>query len=417
MEELRAIDDSSFDDAVRLTCDAYPGDVRATGASRDRVRELMKRALEDPRLSYWGLFREGRMVGFMRYHDLKLNCRGTVLPGGGVGGVAVDLLHKRQGVAKSMMQRYLAHYRDNGTSLALLWPFRPDFYHNMGFGTGAKMYVYNATPDSLPASEERHHCRFLAAEDIPDLVQMHNALAMHRHGMAEENEHTFRKVLRPEANVKLLGYERDGRLEGYAQILFGNFDPRNFVKYDLRVHFMLYLTPRALSGMLGFFHSQFDQVRRVRITSPDDSFQYLLSDPRDDSDVIDRPVFHQTNTAGVGIMFRVLDLDALLSQLTTPAFSGRDLTLGITIKDSFLPEMNGRWVVSFREGRGAVTPEASADAEIAMPIAEFSSLFMGAVPFARLCEYGLASIDKPELIPTVTALFTTEEPPFCLTSF
>ncbi len=417
MYSIRPLDEASFDDAVTLMTNAYPGIARDGGAGLDRVRQYMRDELLDPRVSYCGCYDDRRLVGFMRLHDFLINVRGTMINGGGVGGVAVDLTHKKRGVAKAMMEYYLRQYRFREASIALLWPFRPDFYHQMGFGYGAKMYRYRVTAQQLPPSEERFRCRFLNANDIPQLLGCHNAIAAERHGMAEENEHTFFKTFRPERMHKVLGYEFDGVLEGYAVLAFTNFDPGNFIKYDLRVHHLLYLTPRALSGMLGFLHSQFDQVRHVLVASPDDAFHYLCQDPRDNSDVLEQPVFHQTNTAGVGIMFRVIDFDRLCGQLQPVAFPGAEISVGITLRDTFLPENNGRRVVTFRGGRAELVAVDSPTVEISLPIAEFSSMVMGAVTFDKLCEYGIATIDKPARVADVTHLFATETPPLCLTSF
>lgn len=416
MDEIRPINDSSLDDAVALMCDAYPGSVRA-GADPERVLQYMRDALRDTRISFHGMFRDHRLVGFMRFHNFRINVRGTMLSGGGVGGVAVNLAHKKQGIAKAMMHHYLRHYRNMGTPIALLWPFRPDFYHNMGFGYGAKMFRYIVSPEHLPPSPERSHCRFLTAADLPQLIGCHNAIAAQRHGMVEENEHTFLRSFRPERMHKLLGFIADGVLEGYAEMAFTNFDPANFIKYDLRVHHMLYLSPRALAGMLGFLHTQLDQVRRVLISSPDDAFHYLMGDPRDHSDVLEQPVFHQTNTAGVGIMFRVLDIDHLCAQFTEPAFADDNLTIGLTVQDSFLPEHDGRRILRFQKGHVTVDPAAKPDLEIRLPVAELSSLLMGVVPFSKLHEYGIAEIDRPEHALRVTRLFETPEPPLCLSSF
>ena len=46
----------------------------------------------------------------MRLLDFKLNYHGQMLAASGVGMVAVDLLQKKKGLAKDLINYYLDHY-------------------------------------------------------------------------------------------------------------------------------------------------------------------------------------------------------------------------------------------------------------------------------------------------------------------
>ncbi|MBD3402181.1 GNAT family N-acetyltransferase, partial [candidate division GN15 bacterium] len=97
--EVKRIDEKSLDDAVAIVCRAYPRFGGLAESDRERVRRTMQQELSDPRVSQWGLFRDNELVGAMRFHDFRLNVRGTAVTAGGVGGVAVDLMHKKERVA------------------------------------------------------------------------------------------------------------------------------------------------------------------------------------------------------------------------------------------------------------------------------------------------------------------------------
>ena len=88
----------------------------------------------------------------MRLFDFRMTLHETAVSIGGVGGVAVDLAHKKQKVARDMILFFLRHYREKGAALTTLHPFRPDFYRQMGFGHGTKMNQYRVKPASLPAA-------------------------------------------------------------------------------------------------------------------------------------------------------------------------------------------------------------------------------------------------------------------------
>ena len=110
-----------------------------------RFSERVKDTLEnDPNVSFHGCYRNDQLIGMMRWHDLSMNVHGTQMLTGGIGMVAVDLLHKKEKVAKTMLEGFIGSYRERGVSLVSLYPFRVDFYKQMGFGVGTK-------PGDLPS--------------------------------------------------------------------------------------------------------------------------------------------------------------------------------------------------------------------------------------------------------------------------
>lgn len=99
-------------------------------------------------VQYAGTWRDDKPVGTMRLHSFEMNVHGVVMPAVGVGNVAVDLRHKKEHVAKDLMEYHHKHYRVSGAPMALLWPFQPDFYRNMGYGYGRKMNKYAMKPET-----------------------------------------------------------------------------------------------------------------------------------------------------------------------------------------------------------------------------------------------------------------------------
>ncbi|UZM99543.1 GNAT family N-acetyltransferase [Lysinibacillus sp. MHQ-1] len=56
----------------------------------------MENQNHDESLNYFGLWEEGNLIGGMRLHDFQMNLFSKMIPIGGVGLVAVDLLHKKE---------------------------------------------------------------------------------------------------------------------------------------------------------------------------------------------------------------------------------------------------------------------------------------------------------------------------------
>jgi hypothetical protein len=139
LSNVKPLPESDLEDFVHIVANSYPAMEINSGEERDRSKQLLKSTYEEPARCIYGLYRQGKLLGGMILIDFTMNYRGTMIPAGGVGLVAVDLLHKKEKVAQDMMVYFLNHYSQKKTPLLMLYPFRPDFYKNMGFGYGTKV--------------------------------------------------------------------------------------------------------------------------------------------------------------------------------------------------------------------------------------------------------------------------------------
>ena len=152
MTEFRLIQESELDDLAQTQCNAYPAFFGQSESDRVAAKERLQKSSSDARITYWGGWRENDMIASMRFHDFRVNVRGTIVPACGIGAIAVGLSHQKHGVAKELMQFYHRHFCEKDYALSILWPFRPDFYRKMGYGFGAKTHRYTVLPSSLPES-------------------------------------------------------------------------------------------------------------------------------------------------------------------------------------------------------------------------------------------------------------------------
>ncbi|HEU0028305.1 MAG TPA: GNAT family N-acetyltransferase, partial [Ktedonobacterales bacterium] len=153
MEQSREVRPLTADDVVAWTemvGNAYPVMDLHTPEAREAQTERTSKRLGAPTTRLYGLFEGDTLLGGMRLHDFQMTCFETPLLVGGVGMVAVDLTRKKEHVARDLISFYLRHYRERGAPLAILYPFRPDFYGAMGFGYGPKMNSYRVAPEALP---------------------------------------------------------------------------------------------------------------------------------------------------------------------------------------------------------------------------------------------------------------------------
>jgi predicted acetyltransferase len=420
MSEIRILTIDDFDAAARIFGDAYPGIKIVSDEDRQRFKQRALKLHEDQQEArFYGLFRNGQLLGIMRLYDFSMNFLQVRIPAGGVGQVAVALSHKKEHVAKDMMLYFLRHYREQGAPLVALYPFRPDFYRQMGFGYGTKMDQHRVKPSALPRGPSKANVRYLTDGDKKALVECYHRFADRTHGMMLKTQREVDRLFK-NAQHRIVGYENDGEIRGYLVFTWEHGD--NFITNDIRVQEFIYETREALSQLLTFLHTQADQIRHIYITTQDEDFHHLLLDPRNDSDRLIPDVYHETNTQGIGLMYRVVDIPGMFDRLAerapgTPEFVHQTYTLRLTVADSFLPENAGSVLLRFEEGRAQRLETGDADAEVSMAIEDFSSLLAGTVTFGSLYRYGLASISNEAHVQLVNRIFAVEQKPMCTTSF
>jgi predicted acetyltransferase len=417
MTDVRPLPDDDFPAFVALAARAYPGMRVVTPEARTEMTDRLRTEHHDrPDVTAYGAYRDGELRGGMLIHDYTMRCFEADVPLGGVGMVAVELLHKKEKVARDMIQFYLQHYADRGYPLAALYPFRPDFYKQMGFGYGTTKHQYRVRPDALPRGTSKARLRYLTADDKAAMLACYTRYRAQTHGLLTRIPADYDR--RFDLRLTIVGCKgADGTLDGYMICGFKKGSETNFLKNDLLVHELVYLDRAALAEMFTFLHTQADQIDRIVFNTEDAHFHYALSDPRSDGDRILPHVYHESAVVGVGLMYRVLSVPGLFAALADHDFGGQSLTLQITLTDSFLPDNAGSTVVRFEAGRATVTPDARTEVEIALDVSDFSALVLGCVPFERLHMYGLVAISDEAHVATLDRLFRTDVPPICMTAF
>ncbi len=400
---------------VDIGCNAYPGMGVVSKADKDRMARRMAKANTDPLVEMYGLYEKSKLIAGLRLFDFTQNVFSTWVPTGGGGFLAVDLIRKKEKAARDLMTFFIRHYLDRGYPMATLYPFRPDFYRKMGFGYGTKVSRYSIGPADLPDFGSKQHVRHLTPKDYSGLTACYDRYAAKTHGMFKRCKYeTMRLGMQ---NNQMVGYVNRNRIEGYIVFSFKPVGKDNFILNDLHISEFVYENRQAFAELTTFLHTQADQINRIIYSTSDEHFHNLPFDPRDGSNELAGPVAHTTNAQGIGLMYRVLDTPALFRALSKHSFGGQDLKLKLSIRDTFLPENEGDYVVHFVDGYPRVKPRGKHEVTLTLDVADFSSLVLGAVNLRSLYNYGLAELSDEEYLPVVNRLFLTEEEPECTTQF
>jgi predicted acetyltransferase len=417
MREIRVLCEQELKGFVKIARNAYPGIRITTQEEQSRLEErLIKSQKENPIAKIYGLFESGKLLGGMRFFDFDMTLHTQKIKAGGVGFVAVDLLHKKEKVARDMIKHFIKHYRDEGVNMCMLYPFRPDFYKKMGFGFGTKMNQYRIKPECLPGKSGKAHLVFLSEKDKGQLLDCFNRFTSKNNGMIYKYPHEVDLIFNAPEN-RVMGYKSGEKLLGYMVFEFKAVKEGVPQFNDIHVKEFVYENRDVFLEFMAFLNSQGDQINGVVINTQDESFHHLLQDPRNGTGNVIPFVYHESNTQGVGIMYRIVNVDGLFRELGHHNFHGSNIKLRLRVKDDFLQENNKSLVLHFINGRVIVADKEDFEVEIELNISELSSMVTGAVDFRALYNYGLAHISDEKQIDSINAIFRTTDKPICMTSF
>lgn len=399
-----------------MLANAYPGFGSPTREVVKRRTEMFRVTLRDKRKNAYGAFHGDELIGAMFLFDYMMNFHGATVLSGGLGGVGVDLTHKKEHVALNLVKYYLKHYIEREAPLAVLWPFRADFYRDMGFGHGARSYQYRLDPKSLPKGSKKD-VRFLTADDIPAVNDCYNEFSSCRTGMIEETVANWQNRFELRETEQFVGCVQKGVLKAFLVFEFEKGKSTNPLDNHMNVHQIIYNDPAALFQLLEFLRAQADQISQVNIHTDEDEFYFALNDYRWEKAGTFLPIYQDSHMAGVGIMYRILSLKKAFEALTDYSFGDYSGAVRLELKDNLVKENGKPVTVDFEQGQPKIIKKNTAAPVLSMNIAEFSSLMMGAISLQRLVDYGLAEISDKKLLPQLDKLFSFPHKPLTVTSF
>jgi len=413
---IRIIPKKDYAAFVDIVANAYPGMKIITPEDKKKAVKQLKESARYPTVDYYGLYRKSRLMGVMALYDFTINLFSTKAKIGGIGLVAVDLLHKKEKVCREMVSYFLERYRKKGASMTALFPFRPDFYRKMGFGIGSKVAQYSVKPQDLGRAGMKKHIYHMTIKDKTQLERCYNRFVEKRHGMMSARPNKWIQIFKSPV-VRIIGYKTGKRVLGYVIFTFKKVQENNWLKNDIIIQEFIYENRDVLSELISFLHTQSDQINRIIYSTQDEYFHFILNDPRDGTDNILVPLAHQSNTQGIGIMYRVINMKRLFGTMKKRNFNNQTCKIKINIKDSFFSKNNDSIGLNILKGRLIRVNSGDYEVEVRLDVADFSSLIMGAVDFRSLYEYNPADISSTRYVGPVNSLFLVEKKPMSTTQF
>ncbi|SOC40619.1 GNAT family N-acetyltransferase [Ureibacillus acetophenoni] len=418
MGEIRKlVNVSEFEKFVDIVANAYPGILANTPQEKQKFKEfLMNKQHDDPAVDFFGLFRDQQLIAGMRIHYYEMNLFSKKAEIGGVGLVAVDLLHKKERAAKELIEQFFQMFKEKGVNIVALYPFRPDFYKKMGFGYGSSIYQYFLEPSSFPKGPTKEHLFYTKEEDLELLKASYKRFVESNHGMFYKTEYEWQALFKNAEN-RIVAFRKNNKIQGYIVFTFRKQSETNFMLNKLVIKEWIYETPEALVELSTFLNSQADQVHRIEWNTQDEAVRFLVDDARNGSTELIPSVYHPSATSGIGLMYRIIDVKGFIQQISHRKLLSPDLKVKLTVTDSFFPNNQGELVLQVKDGLLEVIENADVQVEVKIDIAELSSLLMGVISLKQLYMFSKIEISDSTYLETLNSIFSSFNKPICMTAF
>lgn len=405
-KEIKPITGNHFNEFCNIANTAFEG-LKTDKWLQDHIEET-------PNENLYGVFKNDKVIAGMRTFSFEMNFCSTPIMIGGVGMIAVDLLHKKERNAYQLMQRFIQINQEQNVNIVMLHPFDVNFYKKMGFGLGSQTHQFYLRPEAFYNFAGKDHLVELTTDDRVHVLECYNSVYEKTHGMTKRFPYE-KELDRPFNYGRVIGYRQDNEVRGYMVI--------ELTGKDLYIHELFFELPEVMKEFSTFFHQQSDQVDKIIINSNHDDLIHFVRSPESGmKTMVDAPSSVDNNhlyNTGVGVMYRIINSKVFFEELKNKnhVFACVSLSIKLTINDQFYPTNNEPFILKFVDGKIIEMNGAEFDTEIKMDISEFSAMVMGTVNFKTLHKWGSASISNPEYINHVNQIFLTGDKPVCTKAF
>ena len=329
---------------------------------------------------------------------------------GGVSAIASPPERRRRGHVGTLLEGMHAELRGRDVAFAALWPFSHPFYRRFGYGRTNDDVAHEFPPEALDAPaatpSEGGTIRRLSVDDVDALSTLHEAAATEPLALRRSADWWRLRIFRSWTDERYVyGWEDDaGTLRSYLAYRITDGDGGDGGR-RLVVDYWGATDDEALRHLLAFLRNHDSQVTTVRLPAGDASLLDRLSDP-DDADTTIRP----------GPMVRVVDVEAALSGLETPAADTGE-RVAIRLREprsgrndrTFVVGVDGERTTCRRLEDDEAAAGGSVDSGVTVELGALSRLVVGSRSASSLATLGAVDGDA-DAVARLDTLFPVERP-------
>ncbi len=409
-------DSAWLTEIVDLWAVAFPTVGLASREVRDAYEERTRARLRAENVRCVAVLHDGHVVGAMLVHHFLANFRGQDASFSGAGGIAVSPEFRGTGIGSGLVRHLFGLTLDTGGIFTSLYPFRYEFYRRYGFGYGTPTQRYRLSAAQLRPYNGESKVRVLRVTDVDVLAQHLERMRKAVHGLYSRHRNALSRQL-SDLSLRLVAVDRDGSLRASMLTSAPLGEAASINSKALVVRDLLCEDDDARAALFGYLRNQREQYPRVALETQEDALYCASEDPRDDSNETLGPrTAHRIAETGLGIMYRLVDVDAAFSHLSNT--SQAPITLRLQIRAADLHGLeDDRTYIFFPHLPPLRSDLAAADAALSIGLHDLGSVLMGSLRIRDLTRWQLASVTPTTEHARVDALFACESPPVCTARF
>ena len=324
----------------------------------------------------WGLFDEGVMLTSISTLQHQLSFGGEAIKAGEVHMVGSLPERRGGGGVRRLFGEILRDFRAQGDALAVLIPFSCAFYRKFGFEVAARVIEQRVAIDQLAGfSCDLRVTRVWNEEDLAsvralwdtharrsNLAELRDDAAWAWRGNGDFGEPDF--LHRDRQRYTYVLWDNEEKPGAYLRFAFFHAPDMPFVG-ELKVDELVWDNPSGLRVALGFLYRMRAKVSYVNFELPDVELATLMPE----SDKVEQRIDSH-------VMARLLDAPAVLRLMPQPYDKG-SYVLGI--EDAFLPEVAGRWQVSYEAGHATSVEATDVAPDLVADVTTATQLILGRI--------------------------------------
>ncbi|MCK8061212.1 MULTISPECIES: enhanced intracellular survival protein Eis [unclassified Fusibacter] len=399
---IQPITKDNLKEYTRIQQRAYAGVFSGTPEEFEKLIKVYAGLLLGDDCFLFGVYHKDTMIGCYMTYDFTLNFHGNPVRASGIGSVAVDLIHKKEGVAKFLIKEWLSGSLEEGNLFCTLYPFNARFYKNFGFGYGSPLDVYQIPPTHFKDRGDKSLLSWGSLDSLEGIIECYQSYHVDTHGMKSRTFSDLDRITR-QKHLKLIEVKQEGTVTGYMLFEQKGTNPDNFLNQKLIVSEMITTTPESRMALSSFLHSQADQIDYVELHTFDPYYYHMLDDLTFKSDPrVMQLISHKTANHAVGIMWHALDPRELMNLVSDRTDKGLDFF----IKDERTGLIDAV----------SINTHVPERIELNMTRSTFSSWIIGSLPLNSAYQLGELKTNQHHTLKSLDKDFDFESP-ICHTRF
>ena len=358
----------------------------------------------------------------MKVVHFKMNLFGEMKPATGLMSLGVHPLHKKKGVALSMVKKFEDISKESGALVSALLPFNSGFYRSMGYGYGSKLDEYNIPTEALPSfdmSASKLDLRLLTIKDVPGMLEFYSEYVKRNHGAMDKFSEEKRIMERDHEPFRVGCFDGE-KMVGYISYTIRPDNDVNYTLNAMSVDELIYSDAEVLKALLSFLNMQKDLAQHVIVRTGEEDFYHILRSIEDTSGNYINFGYLQTNISAIGNMYKILSPMKFIEELSHRKFMEGNASAVFKYKESLSGKKKALKIdISEGSWRASEYEEGSADEAIAkgnniIEISEdnLSSLLMGSCRLSSLMRMGAAKVSSVDEAEKLSYLLTPSQKPF-----